>query len=123
MPTVYWRRQGNDRILSTQKSLQIASVTESDFTSFTCSGASVGYDTVSRNVYILRKGPPTILSPTHQSARYGEMATIECLVRSVPPPTDIIWTKNGQNIDFTSMPRSAIIILCVTNSVECKNNA
>lgn len=104
-PAIYWRRQGSDRILSTHSSLRIAAVTELDFTSFTCSGSSVGYNTVSRGVYVLRKGAPTMLSPAHQSARYGEMATVECLVRSIPPPTDITWYKDGREIDLDSMPR------------------
>jgi hypothetical protein len=121
-PTVYWKRQGDDRILSTHKSIRIATVTESDFTSFTCSGASFGYDTVSRNVYVLRKGPPTILSPFYQSARYGEMATIECLVRSIPPPTEITWTKNGQIIDFNSMQRSAITVSYIISTIMIRKN-
>ena len=104
-PAIYWRRQGNERILATQSSLLIKRVSEIDFTAFTCSASSPGYETVSRSVYVLRKGPPTILSSEDQSARYGETGTIECLVKSIPPPVEITWTRNGQPIDFGGLPR------------------
>jgi len=106
-PTVYWRRHGDQRILSRQSTLRLTGVTSDQFTSYTCSASSVGYSTVSRDVHLLRNGTPIIVSSGEQSARHGATASIECLVKAIPPPKTVTWTKNGQPVDFDSMPRYA----------------
>jgi len=104
-PTVYWRRQGDERILSREGALRLTGVTPDQFTTYTCSASSAGRGTVSRDVHLLRNGAPIIVSRRSQSARYGDTAKIECLVKAIPPPKTAQWTKNGKTIDFNNMPR------------------
>jgi len=106
-PTVYWRRRGDVRILSRQSTLQLTGVTSDQFGTYVCSVSSVGYSTVSRDVHLLRKGEPIIVSSSDQSARYGETANIECMVKAIPPPKTVKWTKNGKPLDFDDMKRFA----------------
>jgi hypothetical protein len=105
MPTVYWRQQGDNHILGTQASLHLSIVSEKQFTTYTCSAASVGYGTVSRDVHVLHKGPATFASRTEQSARYGDTGEVECLVHSIPIPEHISWMKNGRSMNFADFPR------------------
>jgi len=104
-PTVDWRRHGDQRVLGRQSTLRLSRVTADQFTTYTCSASSVGYSTVSRDVHLLRNGTPIIVSSGQQSARRGHTAVIECLVKAIPPPHSVTWTKNGQPVDVDSMPR------------------
>ncbi len=36
------------------------------------------------------------------------MAVVECLVRSVPEPTDIVWLKDGEEMNLTALTRSVL---------------
>jgi len=108
-PTVYWRRHGDERILGRQGTLRLSSVTSDQFATYTCSASSAGYSTVSRDVHLLRNGAPIIVSSREQSARHGDTASIECLVKAIPPPKTVTWTKNGRTVDFSYMPRYARI--------------
>jgi len=65
----------------------------------------VGHSTVSRDVHLLRNGAPIIVSSAEQSARREDTANIECLVKAIPPPNTITWTRNGQPVDFDRTPR------------------
>jgi len=104
-PTVYWRRQGDERVLSREVRLRLTGVTSDQFTTYTCSASSVGHGTVSRDVHLLLNGAPIIVSNRRQSAGYGDTATVECLIKAIPPPKTAQWTKNGKPIDFSNMPR------------------
>ena len=106
-PTVSWRRKGDQRILGRQGTLELTGVTSDQFGTYICSASSVGHGTVSRDVHLLRNGVPIIVSDRDQSARHGDVATIECLVKAIPPPKAVTWTKNGQPIDFDRVPRYA----------------
>lgn len=104
-PTVYWRRDGDQRVLSRQSTLQLTGVTSDQFATYTCSASIVGYSTVSRDVHLLRNGAPIIVSSDEQSAGRGDTAKIECLVKAIPPPDTVAWTKNGKPLDLDNMPR------------------
>ena len=106
-PTVYWRRRGDEQILGRQGSLRLTGVTSDQFATYTCSASSVGRSTVSRDVHLLRNGEPIIVSNAEQTGRRGATANIECLVKAIPPPETVTWTKNGQPVDFDNMPRFA----------------
>jgi len=68
-PTVYWRRQGDERVLGRDARLRLTGVTSDQFTTYTCSASSAGHGTVSRDVHLLRNGAPIIVSSRRQSAR------------------------------------------------------
>jgi len=104
-PTVSWRRHGDQRVLGRQSSLRLSRVTADQFTTYTCSASSAGHRTVSRDVHLLRTGTPVIVSSSQQSARRGTKAVIECLVKAIPPPHSVTWTKNGQPVSVDAMPR------------------
>lgn len=104
-PRVYWRRQGDERVLGRAGELRLRGVTAGQFATYTCSATSVGHGTVSRDVHLLRNGAPIIVSRRRQSAKHGDTASIECLVKAIPPPKTARWTKNGQPLDFSKMPR------------------
>jgi len=58
-PAIVWRRRGATRILSSQGSLRISSVTDDHFapsTVFVCTATAQGYDEIQREVLILKKG-------------------------------------------------------------------
>ena len=50
-------------------------------------------------------GPPQVVSMDKQYAKFGELGTVECSIESVPEPTSITWTRDGQPLDWANLDR------------------
>ena len=50
-------------------------------------------------------GPPKIISDDTQFASKKETVRLQCLTISSPKPDSIIWTRNGEPIDYASSGR------------------
>ena len=59
---IAWRRKGSSRIISSQSILHIPTVTEEHFATFTCSASVYGKEEITRDVRVLRRGIPTLVS-------------------------------------------------------------
>ena len=60
-PAIVWRRKGDEegKILSSSNKLTLYNVRDTDIGAYTCSGSVIGYDSINKDVHLLKKGMPT----------------------------------------------------------------
>ncbi|XP_064617185.1 kin of IRRE-like protein 1 isoform X2 [Liolophura sinensis] len=104
-PSIIWTRKGSKRILSSSPNFKLPAVTQSNFGIYMCTATVMGFNEISREIYLLQNGKPRIMSEAEQFAGKGENAIVHCEAMSVPKPDHIIWTRNGQIIDYASSGR------------------
>jgi hypothetical protein len=80
-------------------------VKDADFGIYTCTASASGFPEINREVHLLKKDKPRITSSAEQSARFGDIGIIECVMVSVPKPTAVVWSKDGKVLDLTTMKR------------------
>jgi hypothetical protein len=86
--------------LSTTKSYHIQRVTEMSFGSYVCIATVIGFPDASMEAILVRNQKPIMRSEKKQLATEGESGMIECYTNSIPKPTSITWSRNGQEIDY-----------------------
>ncbi|XP_060078251.1 kin of IRRE-like protein 1 isoform X2 [Ylistrum balloti] len=106
-PNILWTKQDYYNPVSTSPTFHIQEVEGRDLGTYICTATSMvaGFHEVSREILLLQKGPPKILSNKNQYAATGASARLECLVRSVPTPTKIKWERNNVEIDYANSGR------------------
>ncbi|XP_013380224.1 kin of IRRE-like protein 1 isoform X2 [Lingula anatina] len=97
-PRVVWKKKGSQRILSSSDTLTISRVTESDLGIYICYSNVIGFSEINRELHLLKKGPPKVISNEEQYAKEGDIATLECLTESVPKPDQIRWARQEQDL-------------------------
>ncbi len=50
-------------------------------------------------------GAPKIVSVDKQYAKFGDLGMVECSIDSVPEPTSIVWTRDGQPLEWADLDR------------------
>ena len=50
-------------------------------------------------------GAPKIVSVAKQYAKFGDLGMVECSIDSVPDPTSIVWTRDGEPLEWASLDR------------------
>ncbi|KAK2168258.1 hypothetical protein NP493_1239g00032 [Ridgeia piscesae] len=104
-PAIIWTRKQSPRILSSSSIFSISDVTQDDFGTYTCLASVIGFPEITMDVKLLQKGPPKVVSMDKQYAKFGELGLVECGIESVPAPTAILWTRDGQPLDWASLDR------------------
>ncbi|KAL3885785.1 hypothetical protein ACJMK2_025823 [Sinanodonta woodiana] len=105
-PSIIWRRKGEFRALSSKSRLRIARVGKGDFGVYVCTATVLGFNEVSREIYLTQNGVPQIVSDKTQYAGVGDRASIQCLSISSPKPENMIWrNKRGEVIDYATSGR------------------
>ncbi|ELU18154.1 hypothetical protein CAPTEDRAFT_184834 [Capitella teleta] len=121
-PAVFWRRKDEPSVLSTQEWFNITAVSGRHFGVFTCTASAPGFADISRDVHLMEKRAPRVIAKSEQEARYGETGVLSCLVESVPKPPEIIWQRNGANIDFEGIERYTVRMKDVMGSPQQKKS-
>jgi len=98
-PEIAWFFDVSPRVISTDAELVIPSVTYDSAGRYICRASVKGFPEISTSTQVFIKGPPRVTSSPVQYAPEGEMARVECLVQSVPPPTRVTWTRDRRALD------------------------
>lgn len=101
---ITWRRQGKYTVLHTGSTYVIPSVREGMFGVYTCTATVLGFNEISRDIYVTENGPPEIVSDATQYASLGDRAMVQCISISSPKPI-FIWSRNSQPIDYATSGR------------------
>ncbi|XP_041373923.1 irregular chiasm C-roughest protein-like isoform X2 [Gigantopelta aegis] len=101
-PHIIWTKKGSHHIQGSSPELKIMKVQEGSFGIYVCTANVMGFNEISREVYLLENGKPKIMSDAKQYASRGEKAKLECSAVSVPKPFEIRWSKAGIAIDYPS---------------------
>ncbi|XP_060593093.1 irregular chiasm C-roughest protein-like [Ruditapes philippinarum] len=101
---VTWRRQGKYTVLHTSSTYVIPSVREGMFGVYTCTATVLGFNEISRDIYVTENGPPEIISDVTQYGEKDEQIMILCMSISSPKPI-FIWSRNGEPIDYATSGR------------------
>lgn len=104
-PSIIWRKKSSHHILGSGSTLELRQVREADLGTYCCTATVVGFNEISRDVLLLKNGPPHILREKQLYTRKDETARIECIAISVPKPVNMYWMRNGKAIDYPSSER------------------
>ncbi|XP_071176176.1 irregular chiasm C-roughest protein-like [Mytilus edulis] len=107
LPSIIWRRGSYPDALSTERQYTVHNIQDHDLGLYKCTASSInaGFAPIDAEIYLMRKDQPKITSSKIQYAAKGSTADIECKARSVPNADEVIWIRNGKEIDFASSER------------------
>ncbi|CAI9723007.1 kin of IRRE 1 isoform X1 [Octopus vulgaris] len=104
-PSIIWRKKGSHNILGSGSTLELVEVNDADLGTYYCTATVVGFSEISREVLLLKNGPPRIMSDGKFYTSQEKTAHIECIAISVPKPVSMYWMKNGRTLDNTNSDR------------------
>nr|QRF78297.1 kirrel [Novocrania anomala] len=107
-PAIIWTKKGSDSILSSSSSFTIQRVAESDLGIYVCTASVMGFDKITREIHLLKKGPPLVISDLEQFAKEGDIAHIECATKSIPKPNMIAWGKEAKTLEVDKLQRYSV---------------
>ncbi|UYV83129.1 KIRREL [Cordylochernes scorpioides] len=98
-PDLVWTFEGNPNVLSTERTLKIADVRPEHAGRYACKASVPEFPPKTAVVILYIKGPPRIVSTPVQLGTDQETIELECAVRSVPPPTKVMWFRHERHVD------------------------
>ncbi|XP_067679374.1 kin of IRRE-like protein 1 isoform X1 [Haliotis asinina] len=104
-PSIIWTKKGSRHPQGSSPELRIPKVGEGNLGVYVCTANVLGFNSISREIYLLQNAPPTIMSEVKQYAVTGENAEVECMAMSVPKPDKIIWMRDGIPINYATSGR------------------
>lgn len=55
---------------------------------------------------VFQRGPPVVTPVEEQFGMEGDTVTVECDVKSIPRPTQVVWARLGHTIDPSKSPQT-----------------
>ncbi|KAK6034405.1 immunoglobulin domain protein [Cooperia oncophora] len=102
LPSVLWRRAGDEQIIAEGDTITIDNVRSWQQGEYICTAVVDGFRDASMSHFLYIRGAPVIIVPAEVTANAGESTEIPCLVSGRPKPLEIHWTKNGKPLNHAT---------------------
>ncbi|XP_042872259.1 irregular chiasm C-roughest protein-like [Penaeus japonicus] len=97
-PEIVWLHEAQKKVIKIGAKLELTVKRETVGT-YHCRAAVAGFPEESRSMQVFMRGAPKVSPQVEQFGLEGDTVKVECVIKSVPKPSEIVWTRNAHTID------------------------
>uniref|UniRef100_A0A6A7FZQ2 Irregular chiasm C-roughest protein-like n=2 Tax=Hirondellea gigas TaxID=1518452 RepID=A0A6A7FZQ2_9CRUS len=96
-PEIVWTHHDSKKVIKIGAKMTVT-VSPDTVGTYHCRAAAAGFAEVYRSMQVLMRGLPEVGDEQISYGLEGTTVKVKCLVKSIPRPTSLIWSKGGQII-------------------------
>lgn len=97
-PEIVWLHEAQNKVIKIGAKLELTVKRETVGT-YHCRAAVAGFPEESRSMQVFMRGAPKVMPQVEQFGLEGDRVQVACLIKSVPKPSEVVWTRNAHTID------------------------